>query len=711
MRNRILITVAGLALALLGLAYWSLRGGTPAGDIAVSAAAEPDEPAPGIATAKREAAPARERVAEDSPPIGAAASDAGPAPEELWGRVVAAATGAPVAGAELRLLHRDADEFRNLDLEYGERIEQLAEGVSDRDGRFRFDVRRARHHRLQARAAGYAPATLIDCTGGSEVVVELAAGATIEGVVLCGGAGVPGVDVLVSVAGESIELGQARSGLGGAFRCEDLQPTTVTVTARSPSHPEVGNRVMLEPGATHRLQIELRVGALVQGRVFEAGNGVGIVGAWVSDSWTFERSVRSGADGRFELAGVQDDGFGALYARASGYASSIRNLAGAASDPIEIPLVRGGELTGRFVTTDRGPVHGLYAAAGASYSVRSGIQDTDWVRLDVDRDGRFVARGLRPDLHYWIYVRGSRVGSRVYALPGRLADHDRIDVGEILLHLAGGVEGRVTNDAGEPLAAIEVSIRGANRDRLALLPSAAETPLPVSQFESHAFATDRDGRFRCGGLSAGRYRVSVRPPGHEREFATEVELDDGVIREGLEIVVPAGSVIAGILRYADARNPAFDAGRVFLSAMRDSGAGSFTATIERDGRFRFAGLAEGTYTITLPFGPKGWSLAPQQVAAGTNDLVLLLQPSACVTGRVVGPDGRGRQARVFARAEGDHGGVPLHPTEADGTFRIEVPHGFLGAVGVMGLGPGLRGTQVGRVSAGQSDVILTLRER
>src|SRR5204863_179693 len=81
------------------------------------------------------------------------------------------------------LLRRDADEFHNLDLEYGKQIDTLAATRSDADGRFAFPVARARQHRLFVLAPACAPTTVFGCTGGAEVVVRVGAGAVVEGVV------------------------------------------------------------------------------------------------------------------------------------------------------------------------------------------------------------------------------------------------------------------------------------------------------------------------------------------------------------------------------------------------------------------------------------------------------------------------------------------------------------------------------------------------
>jgi protocatechuate 3,4-dioxygenase beta subunit len=681
MRNRILITVAGLALALFGLAYWSLREGTPAGDIAVSAAAEPDEPAPGIATAKREATPARERVAEDSSPIGAAASDAGPAPEELWGRVVAAATGAPVAGADVRLLHCDADDFERDELLQPPRLAELRRSVSGEDGGFRFSVARGRGHRLQIRATGFARTVVPHCTGGSEIFVQLSAGATLAGFVRDRGNGVAGVPVRVldhATRSELARIDQTRAD--GSFEIDELPASDVFVRVAPPGRPEGTRLVQLVAGATSRAEFDFAAGTTLRGRVLDVDNRSGIAGAELCSETAWHCLARSGADGSFEVPDFDIHPDSRLHVRATGYAESILYLADAHGAELTIPLVRGGEVCGRILADrDRLPPD-LRIVVATRFFIRGSSQllsHTDRIEATIHDGGRFIALGLRPDQHYSLFVTASGSGARIHALPRTIASGERLDVGDVVLRPAGGAEGRVVDPDGRPLAGIRVRLFGTNAGAEAWVATEQKPSLP-NELMQRTTRTDQAGRFRFTDLAAGGYQVRVDPPGHATPVSTAITITDGKILERIELIASAGRALEGKIAYPPGGQP--DASRlVYLAATHDA-AGTLHALVRPDGGFRFEGLAPGSYRLGMAAGPNGWTLPARIVDAGATGVVLELQRAVTIAGRVVDADGKPRKAFVWARSEGDAAALGMRASDAEGQFEIEVPHDFHGSV-------------------------------
>ncbi|MEE4380584.1 MAG: carboxypeptidase regulatory-like domain-containing protein, partial [Pseudomonadales bacterium] len=205
-------------MVLVGLAAvaWLLAGGD-SGTVSTraidSAAERAQEGAArqGDAAARSEAEPVRTRATDAAEAARPEEQRSRVDPARLFGRVVRASDGEGVAGATVELRFRDADDFWNLDMEYGERIETLATVTTDPAGRFAFDVARGRSHRLRVSAHGFAPRTVHDCMGGAEVVVELGRGASLEGIVTCAGDPVVDVPVRLNVVGESVELGRMRT--------------------------------------------------------------------------------------------------------------------------------------------------------------------------------------------------------------------------------------------------------------------------------------------------------------------------------------------------------------------------------------------------------------------------------------------------------------------------------------------------------------------
>lgn len=696
-----LVVLVVLVVVLTAVLAWAWNGGS-------DPAPAPVVPRPPI-EAPRADAYARSLANGDAgerQPVASVVDGASdvPAATELWGRVVERGSGAPIADAELLLQHRDADEFWNLDPEYAERITTLARASSDAEGRFRFAVDASRQLRLFVRAAGHAPTTVLHLFGGSSVVVELSVGAGVDGVVRAEGRAIADAEVRVTVAGEAVELARGRTDAGGAFRFTGLAPTTVFVHAGSPQHEEQREQLALEPGVQQHVEFDLPTGACLSGRVVEATTSLPIVDARVSDSWTMRRVVRTDAAGRFALTGLRDEDGAACHVRALGYAAAVVPVAGRLREPLEVRLVRGGEVRGRLVA-DGVPVATAYVALGAALAADASASQTDWVPATLGADGRFLALGLHPDRHYWVLVRAPGFASLVYALPRRLGSGESLDLGDLVLRQPGGIEGRVVDDAGDPMPGIDVLVSGCNDDQGRWL-ATESLPRHVLPFEWRTVATNAAGAFRSTDLAAGEYTLRVLPHGQVDPITTTVRVEDGVVCTGVELVVPTGRTIHGVIACADQSR----FGEVLeLRATAADGSSEHTTAIGRDGAFRFDGVADGSYILAMLEPPKGWALAPRVARAGAADVRLVLEPSAQITGQVVGPTGKGVKARVWAHP-GDVKGsaAAVHPTDDDGHFRIEVPPGFRGSVG--GALPddlSVRGSQP-EVVAGQEDVRIEL---
>jgi hypothetical protein len=351
----------------------------------------------------------------------------------------------------------------------------------------------------------------------------------------------------------------------------------------------------------------------------------------------------------------------------------------------------------------------VYIALGASFS--DGTGHTDWIRATFGVDGRFLASGLRSDQRYWLYLRSREFGTRVYALPRRLQAGERLDVGDVTLRQAGGIEGWVADERGEPWCDTSVSLKGSNRDSRKLL-AAGSSAGEVYQFMTRSVRTDQRGIFRFTDLAGGTYELSARPHGHNyKATGTRVEVGDGAIQSEVRLVVARGLTIAGTLRYGDGR-PLGDEARdllLMLTATPMNGQAS-SCTPAAGGRFSLVGLGEGPHTVALLRGPKGWSLSPRAgVAAGTQDLDLVLEPSSFVRGRVLGTDGKPVKALVLAWPEGARTAVN-HMTDSEGRFEIDVPAGFRGRVSAQDLRMEFVQDQIEGVAAGRDDLELKMKD-
>ena len=708
-----LVTKKLVALfVLLGIvsSWWWLGRAPGSGPI--------DDPAPPAAPTPVHAELAGERMpGTDAVPVDETArvavtpiatGEAEPGPTELWGRVVDAATKQPVRGALIDLLRRDADAFWNLDLDYGERTERLAQATSAADGRFAFDVVRATPHRLQVEATGFAPRTAVACTGGSFVTIELSPGSVLTGVVRCQGEPVVGATVRLSLRGVTVELAAGTTDGSGAFRFADLPAAEVLVQVRTARFAEEWSNVQIAAGSSQHVEIEMEQGSSLRGRVVDAVTGAPIAGAFVCDSWTMKRAVRTGADGRFELEGLRRSSYLLCYVRADGYATASEDVATKLDRDLEVRLGRGGEVRGRVVGADGKALPSAYVAVCANFMKVPGMGEADWIPARLDGDGAFVVRGLRSDLHYWLMARAPGCGMRIYALPRVLPDGERCQVGDVVLAAGGVIEGRVVDDRGDPLVGVSVDANGRNPDAFRWT-GGDEKVDDVSQFESRSAKTDGLGRFRFPDLSGGDWRIVFTPRGRREPLEQEVQLRDGEVRTGLEFVVPLGLSIAGTLVAVDGK-PFVD--WVQLEAVREGDAtrARSSVRVEPDGRFRFEGLPPGDYTVAMVVRPKGQVMPPRlHVAAGTANLRIDLEAPAFLAGKVVDGAGKPVRANVSAHPNGVQSGAPFVLTEADGSFRIEVPATFQGSVHASPPAGGLGGASLENVAAGRSDLVIVMR--
>jgi protocatechuate 3,4-dioxygenase beta subunit len=714
MRTRIAVT-ALLICAALGYLLWSSQrapGDVETRPAADSAAARSTEQAAlGGGTSQPASQPAHVALTEEGE---ARAYKRGP--EELWGRVVTAGDLRPVAGAEVELIHRDADDFWNLDLEYGEQKTSLATTHADAEGRFLFRVPRARPHRLRVFAVGYAERTVLACTGGAEIVVELAPGAVVEGVVKeQGGAPVGGVAVRIAVRGESVELAKGTTAPDGTFRFGGLEACRVHVQVCSPRHPEKWEDLEIQADRTNRVEVLLEPGRVVRGRVSDAATGAPIAGAEIASSWTFKNPVRSGADGSYRLAGVEQQR-AKLYVQAQGYARATRTLASNEKEPVaDFLLQRGGAVRGRFVDGEGKPPRGAYAAAAAKYTMSPGYVHTDWRRAAIEVDGTFFAGGLDPQHWHMLYVRCAGFGIRVYDIGRKIGDGEVVDLGDIVLRPAGGLEGRVTDGDGKPVPGVTVGVRGKNSDwsRWSGKDLAGAESRVVDQFAARSARAGPDGVFRFTNLAAGTYDVNVRIPGRQDDVrAGSFAVADGMVRDDVVIVVDRGLSISGAVSI-----PAQAAGIVRGLRVRayapKSHKGEF-ARVLPDGSFEVAWLQPGSYVLSAYDPPSGWTITPRRgVEAGAHDVRLVLEPAMTIEGRVVDAQGRPARARLALWwKDAIANSSRLYSTDEQGNFRLEVPPSFFGRLTAQHvdamMGPGAVAEDV---VAGTRDLVLTLKDQ
>lgn len=157
---------------------------------------------------------------------------------------------------------------------------------------------------------------------------------------------------------------------------------------------------------------------------------------------------------------------------------------------------------------------------------------------------------------------------------------------------------------------------------------AVVTLTSLEGIETHSVVADADGRFTFKGLPAGRYSLTARKGGHltssygarrPGRIGTTLVVAEGQQLGDLDVVLPRGGVIAGIVRLADGE-PLSNT-QVIAIPVADltlGGRVSGVARFETDdrGEYRIYGLTAGEYVVGA-FPPVG--RAAQRRAAAEYD--------------------------------------------------------------------------------------------
>jgi hypothetical protein len=330
--------------------------------------------------------------------------------------------------------------------------------------------------------------------------------------------------------------------------------------------------------------------------------------------------VRTDNDGRYRVTGLAAGAY-MVYALSKAYARSKPSLGsiaiddGESRDDVDIPLVRGGVITGRVIDSEGRP---LIASSIRLWSIDEDQEfDTaDWLMRRTDDRGIYRIYGL-PVGRYIISAGGDRAsirGRRKYTQTfyPDAPDKDQAKIIEI--------------DEGGEVTGIDIRL-GVDKNTYyeasgRVLDSETGQPLPqivlrckiASSGEYGKIATtDDEGRFKFTGLSSGRYELDLRKPREvfsaigNKEYYNEksrFEVSDSDVND-LEIRAIRGSTISGNVVVEGAHDPAINAilqqMAVAISVSSERGADGRRvvedsvgiANITGDGAFRVTGLPPG----------------------------------------------------------------------------------------------------------------------
>jgi len=218
------------------------------------------------------------------------------------------------------------------------------------------------------------------------------------------------------------------------------------------------------------------------------------------------------------------------------------------------------------------------------------------------------------------------------------------DVGDLVLDLGGSISGFILNEAGERLEGAEVHAQPTNMVGGSFFFDFSSINLTGRDWKA---TTGADGIYTIRGLPPGNANLAASHADHARARKMGVPVEKGEETGGIDIVLPWGRTITGMVMNA-AGEPVPDAKvavvrdiKINLQNLGDLENLPFEAMTslspaktDAEGRFRLENISDGLYAVTV--SAETYIEAEQKkVEAGTDDLVFVLRKGGWVLGRVL----------------------------------------------------------------------------
>jgi protocatechuate 3,4-dioxygenase beta subunit len=408
----------------------------------------------------------------------------------------------------------------------------------------------------------------------------------------------------------------------GRFRIENLMPGTYRIEARASGYAVARSEDLIVPpgGLLSDVKVTLSRGATIRGRVIAAGtrepvagalvwagqgDGSGMLGMIMAVSETMAID-RSDGEGLFELTGVEN-GADRIHASAEGYAPlSIKGRElneGDLREDLVLEMKSGGTIQGNVTDRNGQP---MPARMVGGFSMDS----QDFWQTPTDPTGFYKAANVKPGNYFimtaalddealftgdFLAVLGGARLAQGVVKDGQVITVNIVDTG------AGGckVRGRILLPDGRPVA------------RAALFAMAAESSLLDLRMASAR--SDAEGWFEFKSLAPGIYQLQAN--GGDWQGSLQMEVPD-LPEALLNLTAPDGSV-SGMVVSAQTGLPVpsvtvmlvrEDSALGFLSNFMPGGKQTEWGQTEEDGSFRFGGVAEGNYSLSIRADmPGNWS--------------------------------------------------------------------------------------------------------
>ena len=483
---------------------------------------------------------------------------------------------------------------------------------------------------------------------------------------------------------------------------------------------KVNDQVFLDAGDGVRLQVadgretsgvQVRAarGGTIRGHLIDAGTRQPITSkAQVSiqahePTRAFMRNAGTSKSGAYEFTGLPAGSYCIGVDFASGYACEGKHDPVAVSlgqtvERVDIALEKGGQawISGSVLNPDGSPAP--HATIWLEMKPTDGGTIGWWSGSAAD--GTFSIKG-KPETPYTLCAfTHDYLTEKLGPLQPSETSREGLS---LQLRPAAAISGKVVGEGGQPLPDTKISFR----------------PIEPSGRMGRSTDTDADnqGRFECGPLWAGTYRISIwenaQFGGHLEPEPETITVADGQKMQNLKLTAVGLGSLSIVGRVTDPQGAPIPSGSVRADRVAPPFGPSSQGSLGPDGCYEISGLTASSYRIDIQC--EGYEQASRRdVSAGSTGVDFVLVPTATVSGQILNArTGQPAQEyRVGHASRWDPANLPRSETsfDPDGRFTIKNIPASDGSAVIMASAPGLEpGHAIVEVRPGRTTEGVTIR--